>query len=77
MHLRDSSVRKTWLGDEEDGAFLCTGNQEQVWVCWYLHRRLASGNSLENLVPKCLGLIVKWTTRLRLLCYIEASVIQR
>lgn len=37
---------------------------------------LASGNSLENLVPKCLGLVVKWT-RLKLFCYIEASVMQR
>lgn len=74
---RDSSVKKTWLEDEEGSTFLCTGDQEQLWVCWCLHRRLVTGNSLENLVPKCLGLSVKWTMRLRLLCYIEASAMQR
>lgn len=42
-----------------------------------LTQRLASGNSLENLVPKCLGLVVKWATRLKLFRYIEASVMQR
>lgn len=55
MYLGDSPVkalvRKTRLGDDQDGTILCLPDQNQVYL-WMLAQKPCIWDSLENLLPK-------------------------